>query len=145
MTVKDLDKAGHSIFIVAIVLIVLVGVGIITIIANSEETSVSDQSTRGDSNVVTGVVEELFEDCVRAESFEDGEVVPNPAITCDGGSYIVVGEQRIQTSAGFVVADQYFEVSISELQAGDTVEVIYNERSPGIYDLNCDSCAIRPL
>ena len=135
MALKDLHKADKSIFAVAIVLIVLVGLSLVLIIANSEPAG----------NSVTGVITELTEDCVRREAYVDGRIVTEGAVTCDGGSYLLVGDQRIQTSAGFVAESEYFEVSIRDFNAGDSVEVIYNERSPGIFDLNCEECAIRAL
>ena len=144
MALKDLHKADKSIFAVAIVLIVLVGLSLVLIIANSEP---ADAPSAGNisGNSVTGVITELTEDCVRREAYVDGRIVTEGAVTCDGGSYLLVGDQRIQTSAGFVAESEYFEVRIRDFNAGDSVEVIYNERSPGIFDLNCEECAIRAL
>lgn len=144
MAYKDLKKVEQSIFIVTVVLILVVGASVLAIISNNDDDRVKVADV-GDTKSVTGVITRLYEDCVRGETFVSGKVFTDDYITCDGGSSITVGGVRIQTSAGFVAENAYFETDISQLSAGDTVEVRYNERSPGIYDVNCDECQIRPL
>ena len=156
---KDLSSISHSIFVVAIGLVIMVGVGVIIAIANSAENdSINDSKSNPEEFVenvnqepgsrrITGVVTEIFNDCSNRLILEDGEVVESTdAISCDGGSILTLNDdQQILFSSGFVPSDQAFEYDLGELMPGDTAEVVYEELESGIGTLNCDECEVRIL
>lgn len=102
-----------------------------------DETAGQDPETK----TIEGVLNEVFEDCASYRVFENGEVVEKDQISCDGGSFVVINDVKVQTSAGYVPADQYYIKDISGLAPGDTVQAIYVEEEFG-NTLNCDTCDI---
>ena len=145
MAIKDLHKAEKSIFAVALMLIVLVGVGVLLIVSNTTEDKNNPPIPSSDSRVVTGIVTDLIEDCVRAESLEDGEVNTRAGIQCDAGSFLTVDGITVQVATGLVPSELAFYQDISAIEVGDTVEIVYQENNFGSFDVNCDDCLVRPL
>jgi len=92
---------------------------------------------------VTGIVDEVFSDC---EAWlvlnENGEAEHQPGVSCDGGSFIVVGGNRIQTSSGFVAAEMAFDKHPDALQPGKFVTVTAINGPYGVLTLDCDRCGI---
>lgn len=96
--------------------------------------------------VVRGLVTEVFTDCQSMLILtDDGEVERGGPISCDGGSHIVVDGVRIQTSAGYVASDQYYDKHPRDLLPGRRVQVTarivsYGERD--LHTLDCDRCGV---
>ncbi|MEL6984692.1 MAG: hypothetical protein AAFO29_19855 [Actinomycetota bacterium] len=105
--------------------------------------SVVDPSKAGEMATLSGPVTEIFTDC---QSWlvlnEDGEAEHRNDISCDGGSFITVQGQRIQTTSGFVPAELAFDKHPVGLQPGDAVVVTAIHGPYGGLTLDCDSCGI---
>lgn len=99
----------------------------------------------GDGQLVTvaGIVDEVFSDC---EAWlvlnENGEAEHRRGVSCDGGSFIVVGGTRIQTSSGFVAAEMAFDKHPDTLQPGKFVTVTAVNGPYGGLTLDCDRCGV---
>ncbi|MEM7322362.1 MAG: hypothetical protein AAF531_04685 [Actinomycetota bacterium] len=95
--------------------------------------------------IIRGVLTELFTDC-RAHYVlgGDGSVTQLNAVSCDGGSYVVVDGTRIQTSAGYVPAGQYYDRHDPALRPGQRVVVSATAapQTPAALTLNCGQCGI---
>ncbi|MDH3302951.1 MAG: hypothetical protein OES24_20820 [Acidimicrobiia bacterium] len=93
-----------------------------------------------------GTVTEVFTDCVsRLVLTETGQVVQGGPVSCDGGSYIVVGGTRVFTSSGFTSADLAFDKHPSNLKPGQEVSVTATRTGgpAGPLTLACDGCRVR--
>ncbi len=99
----------------------------------------------GDAQLVTvaGIVEEVFSDCQAWLVLnENGEAEHRSGVSCDGGSFIVVGGNRIQTSSGFVAAEMAFDKHPDALQPGKFVTVTAINGAYGGLTLDCDRCGV---
>lgn len=100
---------------------------------------------RGDGEMITvaGIVSEVFRDC---QSWlvlnEDGEAEHRGGVSCDGGSYIIVDGNRIQTSSGYVAAGMAFDKHPADLQPGKFVVVTAVDGPYGGLTLDCDRCGV---
>ena len=108
-------------------------------------TSTTTTATQGgDVTTISGLLTVVFTDCQSRLVLNDsGEVENVGPISCDGGSYIVVDGIRIQTSAGFVASDAYWDKHPSNFQPGQTVVVTAFVHSSGRLDLSCNQCSVR--
>ena len=98
----------------------------------------------GDVTTISGLVTEVFTDCQSRRVLNDaGEVENVGPVSCDGGSYIVVGGSRIQTSAGYVAADAYWDRHPAFLSPGQSAVVVALAHSSGRLDLSCNQCSVR--
>ncbi len=92
---------------------------------------------------VTGIVDEVFSDC---EAWlvlnENGEAEHRGGVSCDGGSFIVVGGNRIQTSSGYVSAEMAFDKHPAALQPGKFATVTAVKGPYGGLTLDCDRCGV---
>lgn len=93
--------------------------------------------------IIRGTLTELFTDCqAHYRLAADGSVELAEAVTCDGGSYVVVDGNRVQTSAGYVPGNQYYNRHNPNLRPGQRVvvsAVASNQRS---LTLACSQCGI---
>lgn len=119
---------------------------------STETTSVDPESPdttesgngNGPVTVIRGVTTEVFTDCQsHLVLTADGSVENVSPISCDGGSYIVVDGRRIQTSAGFVPAEDYYDKHPADLMPGDSVMVQAREHDGGWLSLDCEPCSVR--
>ena len=123
----------NSLLAIAIALVLFMGMGLLVGIVNNADDNSSatiqdeDQEEQSETGqkTISGVVEEVFEDCSRWRVFEDGKVVEKDQISCDGGSFIVVDGVKIKTSAGFTTPENYFVYEIDDLTPGDESTVTY--------------------
>lgn len=123
-----------------------------TTIPSTDTTSTDpenpDTTESGNGNgpvtVIRGIATEVFTDCrSHLVLTEDGTVENVSPISCDGGSYIVVDGRRIQTSAGFVPTEDYFDKHPEDLMPGDSVMVQAREHDGGLLSLDCQPCSVR--
>ncbi len=124
----------------------------ITITITSTTDTTTEQPTppsskvepSGPRQVVSGTVTEVFTDCASWLVLNDeGAVEDGGPISCDGGSYIMVGTIRIKTSAGYVApGSPYYDKHIADLLPGTTVSVVTMEDPNGPHTLNCEDCGI---
>lgn len=105
--------------------------------------SVIDPSKSGEMVTIAGIVAEVFRDC---QSWlvlnSDGEPESRPEVSCDGGSFVVVDGQRIQTTSGYVAAADAFDKHPAGVQPGDFVVVTAINGPYGGLTLNCDGCGV---
>lgn len=95
--------------------------------------------------VIRGMLTELFTDCQAHYVLGSGGGVElRDAISCDGGSYVVVDGKTIQTSAGFSPAGQYYDRHDPALRPGQQVVVSATAASQtsAALTLNCRQCGI---
>ena len=98
----------------------------------------------GSVTTIRGLLTVVFTDCQSRLVLNDsGEVENVGPVSCDGGSYIVVDGNRIQTSAGFVASDAYWDRHPSNFQPGQTVVVTAFAHANGRLDLSCSQCSVR--
>lgn len=140
MSIRTIHKSDKILFTIATLMLILVGMVLLFV-----RTDVDTQPKTGTIGVVSGVVTEVFQDCGSHLVLENGRVVERGAVICDGGSYIVVDGETIRTSAGFTVAEEYYDVDISNLTPGDNVEVYYVTNELGVNELDCNDCTIEVL
>lgn len=100
-----------------------------------------------DERIITlrGIVEEVFTDCESKLILdENGNVAQGGPVSCDGGSYVVIDGRRIQTSAGYVAADQYYNRHNARLRPGQSVLVfaVPSYWSQDSLTLDCGQCGI---
>lgn len=93
---------------------------------------------------IRGTLTEILTDCqshLRLDS--EGQVVEVSPVSCDGGSWIVVDGNRIQTSSGFVSEDQAFDRHDPSLRPGRQV-VVVAVSPPGVarLSLDCPVCRV---
>lgn len=105
--------------------------------------SLIDPSKSGEVVTVAGLVSEVFQDC---QSWlvlnENGEAEHRDGVSCDGGSFIMVEGQRIQTTSGYVAADAAFNKHPSGLEPGEFVVVTAINGPYGGLTLDCDRCGV---
>lgn len=96
--------------------------------------------------VVRGMVTEVHTDCQsRLVLNEQNQVESVGPVNCDSGSYIIVNGNRIQTSSGYVAADDHFDKHMMGLKPGQSVTVtaLPSGRAGGPLTLDCPMCGIR--
>lgn len=152
---KDVqEKGGKSLFYVALFVMAAVGVAVITIMAsslvddeNSADATINNtEALEPGTEKLTGLVTETFKDCGENLVLVDGEVQLGDIASCDGGSYIVIDDNRsVYYESGYVPADQSFYADIGTTSPGDTVEVIYAVDEYDIARVNCDTCYVKVL
>ncbi len=97
-----------------------------------------------DTTRISGVVTEVLVDCQSHQVLGDsGQVEDTGAVTCDGGSFIVVNGTRIFTSAGYTAAEFYWDKHNSKLRPGVSVSVVAAPIAGGPLGLACDECGVR--
>ncbi len=93
---------------------------------------------------ISGTVTEVMVDCVSHQVLgDDGSIQDVGAVTCDGGSFIVVNGTRIFTSAGYTAAEFYWDKHNSKLRPGISVSVVAAPVAGGPLGLACDECGVR--
>jgi hypothetical protein len=156
--VKKLNQKGalDTVLILGIIVALFVGGGVLFALTSESDApnvddvqinNVDDDTKIIESNSllsVEGVVQEVFEDCARYRVLEGGAVVERNNITCDGGSFIVVDDVRIQTSSGFVPVEESYVTEISDITPGDTLKVSYIA-GEFTNSINCEECGITEL
>lgn len=97
------------------------------------------------TQTVRGTLTEVFTDCAAHYVLgSDGNVEQLEAISCDGGSYVVVDGKTIRTSAGNSPAGQYYDRHNPALRPGQQVVVSATAASQAsaALTLNCAQCGI---
>ena len=143
MALKDTKNVPHSLFVIGISLMLLVGAGVLILISNADDDKL--ELPAAETRTVTGIATKVIEDCVRNEELIDDEIDDEGPIICDGGSAVTVDGITIGTSSGFTTPEMSYGHDISAIVPGDVVEVVYHENAAGGFDLSCDACTIREL
>ncbi len=103
-----------------------------------------DSGGSADTTRISGLVTEVMVDCQSHQVLGDnGKVEDTGAVTCDGGSFIVVNGTRIFTSAGFTAAEFYWDKHNPKLRPGLNVSVVAAPIAGGPLGLACDECGVR--
>ncbi len=116
-----------------------------TAIDPSDRSSVLKHPTPDKMVIVRGQVTEVFTDCrSRLILNAAGEVETVGPISCDGGSHIVVNGTKIQTSSGFVAAEDAYDKHPAGLLPGRSVTVtaIPAGATGGRLTLDCVQCGV---
>ncbi|MGH1487952.1 MAG: hypothetical protein ACRBK7_00930 [Acidimicrobiales bacterium] len=96
---------------------------------------------------IRGKVTEVFTDCQSRMILNDqGEVESVGPISCDGGSYIIVGGKRIQTASGYLMSESdMYGKHIASLLPGRMVSVtaVPTASAGGLLTLDCALCKIK--
>lgn len=111
-------------------------------------TEPSDDEQGGESAATTrisGVVTEVMTDCASHLVLgADGSVENAGAVTCDGGSFVIINGTRIYTSSGYVPAELAFDKHSSKLRPGMSATVIAAPITDGgPLGLRCDACSLQ--
>lgn len=106
-------------------------------------TLFSFRVTEERTTTIRGIVTEVFTDCQsRLILTEDDEVESVGPVSCDGGSYIIVNNNRIQTSSGYVAENDAYDRHMKTLQPGQSVVVKAMPQGRGLLTLSCVQCGI---
>ena len=114
-----------------------------TTTSRSTSMSVSLIPEKDAVTTVRGTATEVFTDCRSHLALDDqGAVVNRSPVSCDGGSWVVVDGNRIQTSSGFVSSDQAYDKHLADLQPGQSVTAVALRTARGL-TLECVQCGLR--
>lgn len=92
---------------------------------------------------ISGTLTTNFTDCVSHQVLsESGEVNEDPALSCDGGSYIIVDGTEIRTSSG--LSPLHYDKHTTA-EPGAVVRVLADATGTYGLTLDCDSCGVTVL
>lgn len=110
-----------------------------------EFTSATSIETE-DGITVSGTLTAVFNDCDSLWALEDGEPRQQDVdISCDGGSWVRIGNTQIQTSSGFTLEELAYDrhnLDGEELVPGIEVTAMAIDDGSGRLSLDCESCGL---